>query len=223
MCIVLNKRKACNDSIQPRKIQKRPLSATQENKTSSHDHIEQSKEEASLQDYLLSMMLESGTNVAVKSYKTMDDFFCGPTEEEIESYKHDVLTAVRTGDIDTLRSLHKQGRPMKCSNRFGESLLHMACRKGMMDVVKFLVDEAHVPFTVRDDYGRSPLHDACWTQSLNFELINFILCKCPDLLYISDRRNHTPLSYVRREHWGQWKSFLSDNKKLIAPQSIHLE
>lgn len=222
MCIALNKRKSCDDSMQPRKIQKRVLSILP-NKASFQDSNEQSKQEASLNEYLLSMMLENGMNVKVKSYKTMNNFFCGPTKEEIESYKNDVLTAVRTRDIDTLRSLHQQGRPMKCSNRFGESLLHMACRRGMLDVVKFLINEAQVPFAVRDDYGRSPLHDACWTPSPNFELVEFILRKCPDLLYISDCRGHTPLSYVRREHWGQWKSFLSDNKSLISPQRIKID
>jgi len=161
---------------------------------------------------------KTGKNVQLRSYDSFDDdFFLLPTQEEIKMYDQDVLTAVRKGDLDTLRSFHKQGRTLKCSNKFGESLLHMACRKGMIDVVDFFINQAGVPLSVRDDVGRSPLHDACWTSTPNFPIVRLILQKCPDLLYICDRRGHTPLSYVRRDQWIEWKSFLLLNSDLITP------
>jgi hypothetical protein len=36
----------------------------------------------------------------------------------------------------------RMGELFQAANEFGESLLHMACRRGFLDVVKFLVDEA---------------------------------------------------------------------------------
>lgn len=92
-----------------------------------------------------------------------DDFFLPPTSAEIDAYDHDVLQAVRTKDIATLQRFHAAGRPLKCSNKFGESILHLACRKGLYHVAAFLIQQAQVPVQVCDDYGRTPLHDACWS------------------------------------------------------------
>ena len=39
-------------------------------------------------------------------------------------------------------------------NRFGESLLHLACRKALVKVVEFLVNEVEVP--VREKYDIGP-------------------------------------------------------------------
>lgn len=147
--------------------------------------------------------------VSLHSYNTVPDFFHAPTQAEIDAYDHDVLAAIRTQDMDTLKQYHAQGRPLKCSNKFGESLLHMACRKGMLQVTTFLVKDAQVPFAVCDDYGRTPLHDACWAHTTNFELIDLILTDCPDLLYIKDKRGNTPLSYLRKDKWAAWNQYLN--------------
>jgi len=140
--------------------------------------------------------------VAVGPFNTIEDFFREPTAEEIEAYDFDVLNAVRSRDINMLRTFHRDGRPLKCSNRFGESLLHLACRKQCIEVVDFLINEASVPLQVADDVGRTPLHDACLTPAPNFKLVDLILAKCPDLLYIKDKRGHTPLFYAKTRTLG---------------------
>ena len=150
----------------------------------------------------------------------MQGFFSEYTEEEIEAYDAEVLTAIRTQDIDTLREFLKKGRPLKCSNRFRESLLHLACRRNFLDVVKFLIHEAHVPVRVCDDYGRTILHDAAWTCEPNFDLIELILKECPDLLYMSDRRGHTPILYARKSHWSAWNKFLKSHPELVLPTTM---
>ena len=151
------------------------------------------------------------------SFSDLDGFFHAPTPQEIEAYQHDVLQAVRASQVDTLRQFYQQGRPMKCSNEFGESILHLACRKGLVDVAKFLVNEAKVPVQVCDDYGRNPLHDAVWVHQPNFELMDVILAECPDLLYIKDRRGHTPLSFARRDQWKAWNDYL----KSKSPEQLN--
>jgi ankyrin repeat protein len=160
---------------------------------------------------LLQILLSSqGIQHNIVSYKSLSEFFFNPTEDEINSYRSDVLDAVRTRDISALRSFYEQGRPMKCSNQFGESILHLACRRGFLDVVQFLVEEASVPLRVRDDYGRTPLHDALWTTEPNPELVDYIITQCPDLLYIKDRRENTPFSYVRKNDFAVWIKFLEN-------------
>jgi ankyrin repeat protein len=135
-------------------------------------------------------------------------FFHHPKQEEIDAYQHDVIDAVRSSDMETLRRFHEQKRPLKCSNAFGESILHLACRKHLVSVVKFLTQTAQVPVCVCDDYGRTPVHDACWVHKPDFELMDLLLGECPDLLYIKDRRGHTPLSFARRDQWKEWNAYL---------------
>lgn len=160
------------------------------------------------QDLLHSLLTSHGIKPTNVSYKSLDGFFADPTEAEISSYRSDVLDAVRSRDIVALRCFYEQGRPLKCSNQFGESLLHLACRRGFLDVVRFLVEDAHVPLRVRDDYGRTPLHDALWTTEPHPELVDYIITNCPDLLYIKDRRENTPFSFVRKNDYGVWVEFL---------------
>jgi len=126
------------------------------------------------------------------------------TDEQRKGYDTDSITAIRTQDIDTLRKWHQEGRVLQAANAFGESLLHMACRRGFLDVVKFLVEEVGHNLWVRDDGGRTPLHDACWTAQPCPELVMFILDKDSDMLLVSDKRGHTPLDYARKDHWQTW-------------------
>jgi hypothetical protein len=166
--------------------------------------------ETNPQQLLNNILARQGMKVEVHSSDSLPGFFSDPTADEIESYQSDIIQAVRSQDIPRLRFLKEQGRPLKCSNQFGESLLHLACRRGFLDVVTYLVDEAGVPLQVRDDYGRTPLHDALWSAEPNVELVGILVSRCPDLLYIKDRRGNTPLSFVRRQHWNTWNKFLDD-------------
>ncbi|CAB9500125.1 ANK [Seminavis robusta] len=163
----------------------------------------------------------TGVDLEFPSYAALTDFFHAPTQAEIDAYQHDILAAVRSSKIDTLREFHAAGRPMKCSNEFGESILHLACRKGLVQVAKFLIQEAGVPVQVCDDYGRNPLHDACWVHKPNFELMDMVLSKCPDLLFIKDRRGHTPLSFARRDQWKSWNDYLkSKSPEFLKPKKL---
>ena len=149
---------------------------------------------------------------SISSSLSVDNFFIRHTEEQIKAYDVQVIQAVRSQDIDQLRRMHKAGRQLQCANKFGESLVHMACRRGFVDVVRFLVDEAGVSVRVRDDYGRTALHDACWTSEPNEELVEYLIRQCPELLLMSDKRGNAPFEYVRREHWGQWLKFVREMK-----------
>lgn len=181
---------------------------------------ETSHSERNPQESLIAMLQEQGHEAKTMASESLSDFFEEVTEKEIEAYDAEALRAIRNEDLDTLKTFLQIQRPLKCSNRFGESLLHLACRKGLVSVVKFLVDEADVPLNVRDDMGRSPLHDAFWCPEANFDLVDVILKKCPDLLLISDKRGHPPLSYARRNHWKSWNEYLQSRSDMM--KTIHL-
>ena len=142
-----------------------------------------------------------------------DDFFTKVTE----MYDQEVVSAIRASDVDALRKLHEAGTTLQCGNRFGETLIHLACRRSHRDVVSFLVNEVGVSLRVRDDYGRTPMHDACWRAEPDLELLDLLLDRAPELLMLSDKRGHSPLDYGRREHWAVLVPFLQERKAKFRP------
>ena len=143
------------------------------------------------------------------------DEFKKPTQEEIDAYSNDAIAAVRSCDVDSLRSIHESGRSLRCCNRFGESLLHVACRRSTPEIVKFLLKEAGVCPRIRDDYGRTPLHDAVWRAHPEVDIVELLLNVEPRLAFVEDVRGHKPFQYARKEHWRRWREFLCENRDLI--------
>ena len=172
------------------------------------------------EDFLLKYLKSQGINASIKRFDEVEDLFEEPQPCEIEAYGFEALDAVRKRDIGKLEEFRKEGRPLKCSNRFGESILHLACRKGFDDVVDFLIKKADVPVWVKDDFGRSPLHDACWTVKPNFEMMDVLIEKSPDLLLVSDARGHTPLAYVRFPDFKKWVDYLTKKGPQLKPKKL---
>jgi len=141
-----------------------------------------------------------------------------PTEEMIAAYCNETLKAARAGDVDQLRLLFESGKSLNCCNRFGESLIHLACRRGNLDLVRFLILDAHVTLLIRDDYGRTVLHDAFWTPQPQLELVDFLLEHVPELLCVRDVRGHAPVDYVRHEHQATWMDFLRQRQHKLCPK-----
>jgi Ankyrin repeats (3 copies) len=142
--------------------------------------------------------------------------FVKPTNAMIDSYTSEKLRLVRQNDLPSLRALHDKGESLDCCNRFGESLLGLALRRGCIDIVQFLVTEAKVNLLVRDDYGRTALHDAMWTPEPQLPQVLLLLQHTPEFLSLRDVRGHTPLNYTRKEHWGIWKTFLQQHESLLV-------
>jgi hypothetical protein len=169
-------------------------------------------ETESAQAFLVQIMSQEGYNTeTVASMSTVPSCI---TPERVENYNHETIALVRSRNINQLRENYKTGQCTNPCNRFGESLLHMACRRGFTEV-SFFVQEAQQDVRVRDDYGRTPLHDVCWSVEPNFDLLKLLIVQDPSLLLASDRRNHCPLDYVREEHWGAIKAFLTENKDVL--------
>ena len=175
--------------------------------------------------FIQTMIIESTDNDEIpKSAKPLHaSEFLTPTKEQIMAYNNGVITAVRTSDVEALRQSYAGGQNLRCCNRFGESLLHVACRRASADVVAFLLNEANVSPCLRDDFGRTPLHDACWRGSPEYDIFELLLSKEPRLAFVADVRGHKPFQYVRKEHWADWKNFLSCKRGLILPKESSYE
>jgi hypothetical protein len=146
---------------------------------------------------------------------TWHDYFLSLSEEHIEAYTREVEYAIRNEDYATLRKMLSRGQTLQCCNQHGESIVHIACRRGSPQLLKFLVHEAGVSTRIRDDMGRTPLHDACWTHKPNFAIVMELLEVSPELLFIVDHRGFTPLTYAPKETWGMWCEFLQENRQFL--------
>merc|ERR1711920_890247 len=168
-------------------------------------------------DYARSAFKANG--FAIDSIKDeAESLFVKPTQEMIEAYKPQVLDAVRRNEIDKVKELHQSGvLKNNCCNKFGESILHLACRRGYTEIARYLLEEVKVDVNIRDDYNRNPIHDACWTPSPEFELVDMLVRKAPHQLLMEDVRGFTPFDYVRKEHCGKWLRFLWERKATLRP------
>lgn len=154
-----------------------------------------------------------GLELEPKKAKSLENFFVKVTDEQVAAYTMAVVTACRTNDLDALKKLSaEEGQTMNCFNRFGESLLTMACRRGFEDIVEYLLQSSDVDVRISDDSGRTVLHDACWNPSPQLKICEWIIARDPALFFIADNRGCTPFQYARPQHWGVWRQFLLDNK-----------
>ena len=160
-------------------------------------------------EYLTSLLREQG--LTIQCLAPSKESFLAITEEHIAAYSMQAAMAARKEDLVTIRQLFEAGHSLQGCNRYGESLVHIVCRRGSFPLLKFLLKEAKVNIRIHDDFGRTPLHDAAWTEKPDFELVKLILDEAPNLLFAVDKRGHTALSYVPRQQWGVWRAFLKEN------------
>lgn len=141
-----------------------------------------------------------------------------------DGFHADAARAIRTNDIDLLRKLMQDDNMTGTlsssiflqSNRNGESLLHLACRRGNIGTIQFLVNETNIPLDVRDNLGRTVLHDACWRPRPDTDIMNVLFDVVPpQLLIAKDARGHTPFDYVRRGDWKLWNDYLQRRREPI--------
>lgn len=167
------------------------------------------------QTYLDSILKTRGYDT--NNYCSLESgYYCKPTDHQKASYGIALVQAVRTGDAKLLASLLRAGLSRNPCNAFGESIVHMVCRRGEMDLLQVLKD-AGTSLQVSDDFGRTPLHDACWTATPNFDVVDLILRTDSRLLRICDCRGASPLSYVKRDNWSAWVEYLTSRKEEFWP------
>ena len=135
--------------------------------------------------------------------------FARPSKEATDAYDLTAVQAIRYNDMDKLREMLREGKSFNACNRFGESLIHMVCRRGNIEIARFLIKEACVDVNVKDDFGRTPMHDACWTSKPNVAIMDLLLDHVsPEMLLAEDVRGHTPFNYARKEHYEEWTQYL---------------
>jgi hypothetical protein len=154
-------------------------------------------------------------------YKTLETgYYNKPSQLQQASYNRYLCDLVKNNDLETFRSIMNCGISPNPCNSFGESLLHMVCRRGQLDFLKVMLD-AGASVQVSDDYGRTPLHDACWASEPALELVELLLQADISLMQLTDTRGSLPLDYIRREHWSEWLQWMAKNKERFWPNKRH--
>jgi len=161
-------------------------------------------------DKFLYRLLTSRGYSAVATPALQSEYKRSPTPKQLKDYDNELLNAIRQSDLEKIKALRANGRSLTACNRFGESAVHMACRRSEFDVVEYVL--GNIEGWVVDDYGRTPLHDACWRPEPRFDVVTAILDINLNLLILTDVRGAIPLNYVREEHWIQWCAYLFHQK-----------
>jgi hypothetical protein len=175
------------------------------------------KENISPDEFLMKLVkFMCNVDLEAKTARSLEGYFCSVSDEQIAAYTIKVVSAVRTNDLEALKALQSDGQILNCFNRFGESLLTMACRRGFEDIVAYLLNQPDIDIRISDDSGRTVLHDACWNPSPQLKICKWILEREPALFFILDNRGCSAFHYARPEHWGIWRQFLLDNRELLT-------
>jgi Ankyrin repeats (3 copies) len=153
-------------------------------------------------------------------YHTLDTGLHKPvTELQIASFHPHIIDLART-NAEGLAALLRSGLSANPCNRHGESLLHWVCRNKNLEALEVLI-ECDADLLVSDDYGRTPLHDACWNDKPNFAMIDCLLTNHDDgpryLFHTLDRHGGSPLGYVDRMAWHEWLCYLEARKDTYWP------
>jgi len=159
---------------------------------------------------------ESSTQSITRIMKPIHESeFIIPTSIQIQNYSNDVVSAVRSSNLSELQSIYNQyGKvALDTCNKFGESILHIACRRSTVSIVSYLINIVQINPRIKDDYGRNPLHDACWRSVPEYGIVELLLEKEYRLMYSKDVRGHLPFQYARKEHWADWITWFDTKKK----------
>jgi len=168
-----------------------------------------------LQSFLANLLQSRG--YSNQHYCSLEGgYYCKPTDLQKASYGMKLIHAVRTSDETLLKRLLDAGLSANPCNAFGESIIHMICRRGDHKLLEIFLDHG-CSVQVSDDFGRTPLHDACWTNTPCFKSVELLLNRDRRLLHVVDCRGSAPLSYVKSENWPRWMEFFDSHKECWWP------
>lgn len=138
-----------------------------------------------------------------------------PKREEVAGYTIPMLTLVQTCRDP---AAHLPGRNLAARNKFGVTLLHKSLRYPNWSTSSFMMAADASLALYKDDLGRIPLHDACWNETLDFDVIVQLLEFDWTALVCYDARGHTPLCYAPRCSWAAWAAFFEAQRDRIVAE-----
>lgn len=172
------------------------------------------------QEFLDKMLRERG--YSTDKYNTLLTAYRNkPTSHQQASYGMKMSEITKQGEVDAMRQMLAGGLSANPANAYGESILHLVCRRGNIELLQVLQQHG-CNFEICDDYGRTPLHDACWSPRPAFACVELLLQHADArLFYMMDRRGALPLSYVHKDHYPAWIAFIDQIKDVHWPVTVY--
>jgi hypothetical protein len=145
--------------------------------------------------------------------------------EAIQEYTQEVTNAVRQGDMEKLWALVSDGKVANTQNRWGNSLLMLACRyvSGSGEAVKLLLKRS-AQVCVCCDAGKTPMHDLCWMIRTRdqLEVVKLVMFEAGpprNLLLVEDHHGQTPLDYLSEDLHEDMNHFIEAHKQVFWPSN----
>jgi hypothetical protein len=169
----------------------------------------------SLQDYLDTLLKSHG--YSTRQYRALDSaYYNTPTALQLASYDVHMRSVILRDEGALYKALVCGLSPNAC-NQFGDSLVHKVCRLlGDYDLFQ-VVFQAGCSLQCADDYGRTPMHDACWSADPSFGVFETLMQEDIHMFYMQDNRGFLPLSYISAEHKKDYINFLDAVKDVYWP------
>jgi hypothetical protein len=168
-------------------------------------------------EFATSLLLKSGLCPEAEIKKMKSARLEDASLSEPSPADEDAVSATETNDLGRIQSLHAVGHSLDHCGRFGESLLHIACTRGHLEMTKFLIREAKCSLDVRNTHGRSPLHNACLATKPNFALLTLLIEERSSHLCLPDYMGKTPLEYLTCSYWEELYPLL------VEPGTLRIE
>jgi hypothetical protein len=221
-----------NNSMNISNAKKRQYNHESSSDTTSDEQLKQQDVIISLTDFVRIAFRENNglkhdVDLEQSIVERCQERITAPTQDMLESYGiPNLVNAIRENDLVQAKKLYED-KTLTCNacNRFGESILHMACRRGHLEMVDFLINTVGLSIiNIKDDYHRTPLHDAFWSSSVQkYDIVDMLLSHSPEvveLLFCKDKRGFTPLDSARKQDYSQWYQLLQDRKSSLRSSTI---
>lgn len=149
-------------------------------------------------------------------FDSISKYFSKPSQLQKASFGTAITKTINARDCKLFRKLLSCGLSPNPSNQFGDSILNTVCRRGHEDLFSVMID-CDASVLTSDQFGRTPLHFACWSSKVNFTMVEKILSFDVNILRAKDKVGKTPLDYISVDKWDVWNQFLNSKKDVYWP------
>jgi ankyrin repeat protein len=150
-------------------------------------------------------------------FQSTSKYFSKPSKLQKASFGNEVIKNVHNRDCKSLKDLISCGLSPNPCNQFGDSLLNTVCKRGYQDIFHTFM-ECGASISTTDQFGRTPLHFACWSSNNSFSIVEKIISLDVNMLRATDKVGKTPLDYVSSDKWDEWNQFLKEKEEIFWPK-----
>lgn len=204
-------------------------SVNNENQTPLHHAVENNSKDVA--EYLIkkgaSMHMDGCESPFMKAiYSHLSDMIklFIDNDFDIKSDGHEgseyLYTAIRWCSHDVAELLLLKGAKTHYISELGNSAVHMAVVFSSDSVMKLLLEQKDINFSIKNATGNTPLHVAI--KRHNFEAIKMLLEKGADIYAVNNYGN-TPLSLSKRSKYRYIKDLLREREECLWSQEMTLQ